>query len=310
MSRIHEALKRAEQENHKETLPSFGPPIEAVERRAGPMATALETPILEELPGAASEALSAPELEGTDLEEVLAQLPEPHWNPDLNRMLFMDRNRHNDPGMEEFRALRSRLYQLREKMKSLKTLMVASALPGEGKTFVSANLAQALVRQHGRRVLLIDADVRKPHMHKSLGTIGTPGLTEYLSGEVARELILQRAPMDNLFFIPGGNAVSNPSELIANGKLNKLIEEMKTAFHWIIIDSSPVIPVTDAPLIAPSCDGVLLVIQADGTPVDLAKRAQQEFKNVPILGAVLNRSRETPAESSYYYAYGRNEKSE
>ena len=308
MSRIHEALKRAEQENHNETLPSSSLGINAGERKAGGLSATLQTAALDELP-ADREAVDVA-VEAGELEAFLSTLPQREWKPDLKRMLFMDRDRHYDSGMEEFRGLRSRLYQLREKTDSLRTVMVASALPGEGKTFVSANLAQALVRQHGRRVLLIDADVRKPHMHESLGTVGTPGLIEYLSGEVNREAILQRAPMDNLFFIAGGKAVSNPSELIANGRFKKLIDEMKTAFHWIIVDSSPVIPVTDAPLIAPSCDGVVLVIQADGTPVELAKRARQEFKNVPVLGVVLNRTHDLPAESSYYYAYGRNGKSD
>ena len=308
MSRIHEALKRAEQENHKETLSSSSPVIDAVGRKAGGLSAALQTATLDDLPPDPEVTKAA--FEGGELEAFLSTLPQREWNPDLKRMLFMDRDRHYDPGMEEFRSLRSRLYQLREKTDSLKTVMVASALPGEGKTFVSANLAQALVRQHGRRVLLIDADIRKPHMHESLGTIGTPGLIEYLSGEVDREAILQRAPMDNLFFIAGGKAVSNPSELIANGRFKKLIDDMKTAFHWIIVDSSPVIPVTDAPLIAPCCDGVVLVIQADGTPVELAKRARQEFKSVPVLGVVLNRTHDLPAESSYYYAYGRNGKSD
>ncbi|HLH07350.1 MAG TPA: CpsD/CapB family tyrosine-protein kinase [Terriglobales bacterium] len=218
----------------------------------------------------------------------------------------MDRSRHYDPGMEEFRTLRSRLYQLKEKTKSLRTIMVASALPGEGKTFVSTNLAQALVRQHGRRVLLIDADVRKPHMHQSLGAAEAPGLVDYLSGSLNQESVVQRGPLDNLFFIPGGKAVSNPSELIANGRLKALLENMRNLFHWIIVDSSPVVPVSDATLVASACDGVLLVLQADTTPVTIAQKARQEFKNIPILGVVLNRSKESPAESSYYYSYGRN----
>lgn len=302
MSRIHEALKRAEQEQNQGLQQSsvLSPISTNAPSQRSVTVDALPLDPVELVP----DTQEAFESNG-DLELVLQNLPQREWTPDLKRMLFMDRTRHYGTGMEEFRTLRSRLYRLREKTPTLQAIMVASALPAEGKTFVSANLAQALVRQHGRRVLLIDADVRKPHMHDTLGTYGSPGLIDYLAGDVEKEAILQRSPLENLFFIPGGTPASNTSELIGNGRFASLIAEFKSVFHWIVVDSSPVIPVTDATLVAPVCDGVLLVVQADGTPVELAQRARQEFKSVPVLGVVLNRSQEQPAKSSYYYSYGR-----
>ena len=106
-------------------------------------------------------------------------------------------------GTEEFRTLRSRLYHLREKM-PLKTVLVTSALPKEGKSFTATNLAQVMVRQQGRRVLLIDADLRAPRLHRMLGTTSDPGLSDYLQGKSDEFSIMQRGPLENLFFIPSG----------------------------------------------------------------------------------------------------------
>src|SRR5258708_23842511 len=114
-------------------------------------------------------------------ESLLARGPQGMWTPDPRTMLFSQED-DSGVGAEEFRPLRSRLYQIREKM-PLKRLMVTSALPKEGKSFVTANLAQVMVRQHGRRTLVIDADLRNPGMHRHLGASQTPGLAEYLLGE-------------------------------------------------------------------------------------------------------------------------------
>jgi Mrp family chromosome partitioning ATPase len=103
---------------------------------------------------------------------------------------------------------------LREKM-PLKKLLITSALPKEGKSFTAANLAQVMVRQHGRRVLLIDADLRGPRLHMMLGTTSSPGLSDYLQGGSDEFSIMQRGPLENLFFIPSGSAIGDPSELVA-----------------------------------------------------------------------------------------------
>jgi capsular exopolysaccharide synthesis family protein len=204
-------------------------------------------------------------------------------------------------GAEEFRTLRSRLYQIREKM-ALKRLMVTSALPKEGKSFVAANLAQVLVRQHGRRVLVIDADLRNPGMHRHFGTPQTPGLSEYLLGECDEFAAMQRGPMENLFFMAGGRVAGSSPELLSNGRLKLLLQRVEPLFDWIVMDTSPVIPVSDATLVAGNCDGILMVVRSNMTPSDLALRARQEFPDQLLLGVILNG---TPAESiqhsKYYY---------
>src|ERR1041385_4817403 len=155
MSRIHEALKKAEQER-------------AASQPDASLVGGI--PLGQDMPmNAASRMESSPPLSGHfTFDALLARCPQTIWHPDEKTMLFFGSEDHA-PGMEEFRTLRSRLYQLREKQ-PLNKVLVTSALPKEGKSFTSANLAQVIVRQHGKRVLLIDADLRGPRLHLMLGT--------------------------------------------------------------------------------------------------------------------------------------------
>ena len=202
--------------------------------------------------------------------------------------------------------MRSRLYQMREKQ-ALKKVLITSALPKEGKSFVAANLAQVMVRQHGRRALLIDADLRGARLHQLLGTSATPGLSEYLLGENDEFGIMQRGGMENLFIIPSGRSVSNPAELVANGRLKILLNRVEALFDWIIIDSPPAVPVSDASLLANYCDGVVMVVRSNATPVDMARKARQEFRDKQLVGVVLNgiEADSSPYNQYYYGAYGR-----
>ncbi|PYX38013.1 MAG: hypothetical protein DMG75_05190 [Acidobacteria bacterium] len=170
-------------------------------------------PVIERAPlsTAASAAAAGPAFSNAfTFDTLLARCAQSEWNPDPKSMLFFNDDERKY-GAEEFRTLRSRLYQMREKM-PLKKVLITSALPKEGKTFVAANLAQVMVRQHGRRALLIDADLRGARLHQALGTSSTPGLSEYLLGESDEFSVMQRGPMENLFFIPSGRTVSNPRE--------------------------------------------------------------------------------------------------
>jgi capsular exopolysaccharide synthesis family protein len=204
-------------------------------------------------------------------------------------------------GVEEFRTLRSRLYHAREKM-PLKKVLVTSALPKEGKSFTAANLAQVLVRQHGRRVLLMDADLRGPRLHLMLGTTSSPGLADYLQGGCDEFSIMQRGPMENLFFVPSGREISDPAELVANGRLKVLLQRVEALFDWIIIDSPPAVPVSDASVLAKACDGVLMVVRSNTTPVDMARRARLEFPDEALVGVVLNGiNADAMPYTRYYY---------
>jgi protein-tyrosine kinase len=243
-------------------------------------------------------------------DSILARSRQTRWAPDMNCMLFFSSEEHA-AGMEEFRTLRSRLYQAREKQ-PLSKILVTSALPKEGKSFTSANLAQVLARQHGRRVLLIDGDLRNPQLDTLLGTEPGPGLFEYLRAEADESSIIQRGPLENLFFIPAGHYSANPAELLANGRLRTLLNRLESTFDWVVIDSAPAVPVSDAVLMANDCDGVLLVVRSNSTPSDAARRARREFAERNVIGVVLNgiTPELAPYMQYYYAAYGRDTKAE
>src|SRR5712671_1930184 len=303
MSRIHEALKKAEEERAAShggpaqpsyTAPASEPLMMADE---SPVAVAAGRPEAGVPLTSAMPSFSSP----FSLDAMLTRCPQLQWKPDEKTMLFFNGD-DNIRGSEEFRTLRSRLYQIREKM-TLKKILVTSALPKEGKSFTAANLAQVMVRQHGRRVLLVDADLRGPRLHLMLGTTSSPGLSEYLQGENDEFSIMQRGPFENLFFIPSGREIGNAAELVGNGRLKALLQRVEPLFDWIIIDSPPVIPVSDSSVLAKACDGVVMVVRSNSTPFDMAKKARQEFPAEALVGVVLNgTSGEALPYSRYYYA--------
>ena len=312
MSRIHEALKRAEQERVASATGQLDQGQAAVVAPLQPAAPAMT--------GAATAAAVTDPVAVAGhvpsfgspftFDTLLARCGQSQWNPDAKTMLFFNDD-EQAAGTEEFRTLRSRLYQMREKM-SLKKVLVTSALPKEGKSFIAANLAQVMVRQHGRRALLIDADLRGPRLHSALGTGAMPGLSDYLLGESDEFSIMQHGgAMENLFFIPAGRNVSTPAELVANGRLKILLQRVEPLFDWIIMDSPPAVPISDASLLANFCDGVLMVVRSNATPFDVAKKARQEFQGKTLIGVVLNGVNVDSSYSRYYYsAYARESTSE
>jgi protein-tyrosine kinase len=277
MSRIHEALKRAEQE------------------RTGTSPTGVQTSPFDSCPEAAEISSSFTPL---TLESLRSRCSKPTWNPSPDAHLTVQPD-GDSLGAEEFRTLRSFLYLAREQ-RTLQRLLISSPLPREGKTFTALNLAHAIARQPEHRALLIDCDLRLSRLHAALGTTSTPGLSDYLRGEADEFSILQQGLPENLFFIPAGKPPSNPSELIGNGRLKLLLDRLAPAIEWIIIDSPPVLPVSDARLLAEVCDAVLLVVQAGSTPYDLAQKACQQFRDKQLLAAVLNRAAPNQTYTSYY----------
>ena len=300
MSRIYEALKKVEQDRATNT------PTEPDARPTGPNLGGVvggdgAPPAAEAvLPPTAS--ASATPREYLRLDDLRQRCVKPRWTLDPSRVVFSE-TPHSKLVAEQFRTLRSRVYRLREKL-PLRSLLITSALPGEGKTFVAVNLAQVIVRQHERRALLIDADLRSFGLHRSLGAPSTPGLADYLRGEVDEFSIIQRnCESDaNFFFIPGGRPVSNPTELLANDRLKSLLERLAPVFDWIILDSPPALPVSDASVLAGVCDGVLLVVCAGLTPFDSAQRVYQDFQDKNLLGVILNRADEMGYAAYHYYS--------
>ena len=201
---------------------------------------------------------------------------------------------------EELRKLGAWLMQ-RQRADSLKTLLVTSASPREGKTFVAVNLAWTMAQAKNRRVLLVDGDLRSPSAHLMLGAPLTPGLAEYLEGSVEESQILQQGSLLNFFFIPAGKCTGNPVELFSTDALKKLISRLSSLFDWIVFDSTPVVSVADARLIAALTDKLLLVVAAGASSREAVAKARDFFVNRGLLGVVLNCADPRESYSSYYY---------
>jgi protein-tyrosine kinase len=289
MSRIYEALKRAESEQ------------ELIRQSAEPSAEPLSVPLRPN---------NSRDISTT--QRMLENIPRRPWKPDIGQLPTLE---DYGPGVEEFRSLRSRLHQISDS-NHLKSILVSSSLPSEGKSFVSANLAISLTRSRNTNVLLIDADLRRPVLCKVMGCDPSPGLAEYLAGTAEVKQILHRdgavaagdaarpPNLHNLTFIPAGGHRGNAAELAGNARFQELMATLSPHFDWIIVDSSPVLTVSDAVNFARTCDSVLLIARGDVTPFDAAQRAYAEFRNSRVLGFVLNAVQGRKAEKSSYGYYG------
>ena len=298
MSRIHEALKKAEQE--RATVQAMDADISTAAPVASPSThtdAGIELGPTNRVIVDKTAISAGSYLRFDDLRKRCAH-PDWYLDPNVNVFINPELSAH---GAEQFRTLRSRLYQIRA-AQQLRTLLVTSSLPAEGKTFVTNNLAQAIVRQPDRRALVIDADLRCSRLHVPLGAPASPGLTDYLRDEVDEMAIIQHGLEGNLCFIPGGNQVTNPSELLSNGRLRKLLDRLTPVFDWVILDSAPLLPVSDSSVIADMVDSVLLVVRAGQTPSESAQRACQELKGRNVAGVVLNAVAPEHAYGETYYS--------
>jgi len=283
MSRIHHARKSVDLD--RGALHSVDVELERLGENT-PIGRAPVTEVAGTVPIQPDPPLKLP-ADAAVADSILLSCARHNWEPHPDMTIFFG-GKELTPGAEEFRSLRSQLYRVR-KEQNLRSLLIASALPKEGRSFVAANLAQVLALQSKCRVLLIDADLRNPRLHSIFGTSGQPGLSEYLLQEADEFSVMQRGSAQDLFLIPAGRSVEGQTELVASGRLRVLIDQIGSLFDWIIVDSPAAIPVTDACLLANSCDGVLLVVRSHSTPFDIVKKARQRFREESLVGVVLNK---------------------
>lgn len=312
MSRIYEALQKAESERKSEQREPeriVDQPFSAAAAVAEHDDAAFAPTSFAERPAVVADPYADPSArraggESLDLSKIVAK----PWALSLPQLpSLLDRG----PAVEQFRSLRSRIFELRD-ISPLKTILVSSGLPQEGKSFISTNLALSLARHKNSKVLLIDGDMRRYTLHQILGCESHPGLAEYLSGKATAVEVMQRPEpspsatigaaqiLPNLTFIAGGNGGDKAADLSGSSRFGDLIRLATPHFDWIIVDSSPVLPVSDAVNLARWCDGVLLVARGGVTKFPVAQRAQSELKASNILGFVLNAVHDTPAVGSYY----------
>jgi len=217
------------------------------------------------------------------------------------RMLITHLN-PKSPIAEQYRTIRTNIdFSLADR--NLRSLVVTSSGPGEGKSMTTANLAVVMAQQ-GRKVLLVDADLRKPTVHYTFRLINTEGLSNLLTKRAKLTDVITKTDVDNLYVITSGPIPPNPAELLSSRAMHELMTEALGIFDIIIFDTPPVLAVTDAQILSSQVDGTVLVVASGKTEKDAALEAKDllQKSQARILGVVLNRQ---PIKNSrYYYYYG------
>lgn len=280
MSRVHEALRRAEQSGLL-SPPAHRPPGSEARPAAGMIAPD---------PG--------PNMTG--LLEQVVEIPF-RMAPDS---LLIDATRPHEAPMEEFRALRTRLNHMKS-LQPIHNIVVTSPSPAEGKSLSAANLALAESHLAGNPTLLADFDFRRPIVHSLFQTDRSPGITDYLLGKIPLHQAIRRLAGTNLYIMPAGEAVINPLELLNLREVKLMLDRLPTLFNWVILDSPPLLFAADANLLSTLCHGTLLVVRIGHTTIDSVTRAMQSLCNNNVLGIVVNGARrgELYSKYTYYHSY-------
>jgi capsular exopolysaccharide synthesis family protein len=211
------------------------------------------------------------------------------------------------PVSESYRSLRTNISYASSLDKKIKSLLISSSQPGEGKSTTTANLAIAFA-QLRKKTLLVDADLRKPVQHNVFGHPRGPGLSEYLIGDVASlDSIIHPTKVENLSIMTAGGLPPNPSELLGSDVMAKMVDQLEEMYDMVLLDSPPIVAVTDASMISGEIDAIALVVKAGSTERTAVDRAMDMVRNVraPLIGAILNGASQESlgGKYAYYYSY-------
>jgi len=278
MSRVHDALRRAEQAG------LLSPPAARPHHDGN---------------GVAAATLDA----GPNLAGLLEQIEEVPYQPGTDSLLI-DITRPHEAPMEEFRTLRTRLNHMKS-LQPIHSIVVTSPSPAEGKSLSASNLALAESHLAGNCTLLADFDFRRPIIHTTFGLNRSPGITDYLLGKAPLHKCIKKIAGTTLYIMPAGEAVINPLELLNLREVKLLMDRLPSLFNWIILDSPPLLFAADANLLSTLCHGTLLVVRIGHTTIDSVTRAMQSLCNNNVLGIVVNGARrgELYSKYTYYHTY-------
>ncbi len=235
---------------------------------------------------------NGPDIEWVPTEEVQLQ-PE-------SRLVFYTDSR--SPGADRYRYLRMRLREMSDAGK-LRSLLITSAMPQDGKSTTALNLATALAEHGKRSVLLIEADLHHPTLREQLGIGNWPGLSECLEDGLDPMSSVRRLRPLDWYLMPAGVPRGNPTELLQSDALSSVMSRLSPHFDWILIDSPPLTPLTDALALARQVDASLLVVRAHSTPRDSVEKAIDLLGRKHVAGIILNGLEGLDRVYSKYYGY-------
>ena len=275
MSRVHDALKKADQAAASSGAAAGAPPV----------------------PGTGTAALLPADLL-TQVEEI-----EYHPAPD-SHLLGLAVEHPSDGPAEEFRTLRTRMNHL-QSLQPIRSVVVTSPSPAEGKSFVAANFAIAEAQLAENPTLLADFDFRRPILHTYFGIERAPGFTDYLQGKATLPEIIKKVAGMELYLVTAGEPVMNPLELLNLAGARKALDEFTRVFKWVVLDTPPLLFAADANLLSTLCHGTMLVVRIGATTIDSVTRAMQSLCENNVLGIVVNGARrgELYSKYTYYHSY-------
>ena len=323
MSRVHDALRRAEQlaANAQSAPPADAPVSGSPEPAPADAAAAEEVPA----PAAVAvttlgdESVSAPGVNGIVTSgtavitqsfagsvinsNLLSSLRKVPFSPAQDAHIIDLHSGHESPA-EEFRSLRTRLNHM-QSLQPLHTVVITSASPAEGKSFAAANLAIIEAQLEGNRTLLIDCDFRRPIVHSFFGLQRGPGMTDFLQGKVALEDCIVQIGDSNLYVMPAGEAVVNPLELLNLREMRSTLDQLPRFFNWVLLDSPPLLFAADANLLSTMSSGVIMVVRIGTTTIDAVTRALGSLCEDNTIGIIVNGARrgELYNKYTYYHSY-------
>ena len=204
------------------------------------------------------------------------------------------------PAAEQFRVLSVRLRNM-ARTRELKRILITSALPGEGKSVCATNLAAALSRSSSKKTLLLEGDLRRPSIRESLGLPAVPGVVEWFRGGIELDDVIYNLGQPGFWLLPAGTPCENPLEIMQLPKLTELFEHISAMFDWIIVDSTPLVPLADTPVWGRYTDGALLVTRDGVSEKKPLRKALEALSPNQLLGAVMNGCSST--DHARYYNY-------
>lgn len=322
MSKIFEALQRAEKLTPPEapagpepaaaTTPASRLASQAVEVEIAGLGSGLGAGLGAGL-GSGLGAVTAAPQEGTPQTSVAASwagppAPSVDFAPRSKAVVMQD---PSSLASEQYRVLRTNLLKLSE-TQGLKAVLITSPGPGDGKTVTALNLALTFCQKPDTRVLLIEADLRKPAISAMVALPPGRGLSDYLCEEASLDEVIRPTAVPRLHLLDSGRTVHNPVDLLHSPRMNELMETARLHFDWIVMDGPPTNPVADWDLLAGHCDGIVLVVRPFHTSRDLLRATAESLHGKKVLGAVLNAWQSVGRYGPYYgygYGYGKSEQS-
>ncbi len=287
MSRVHDALRRAERAG------TFQPPA------GSPPPTSMVPAYAQQAMQSAAAMVNDP----VNLQGLLEKIEEIPFRP-LADAHLIDPTRPSEAPSEEFRTLRTRLNHM-QSLNPIHSIVVTSPSPAEGKSFTAVNLALAQSHLAGNLTLLGDFDFRRPIVHTLFQVDRSPGVTDFLLGRAQLHEIIKKVAGTNLYIMPAGEAVLNPLELLNLREVKSMVDRLPSVFNWVILDTPPLLFAADANLLSTMCHGTLLVVRIGTTTIDSVTRAMQSLCENNVLGISVNGARrgELYSRYTYYHSY-------